>query len=239
MLERLSSGWFGVLVGVTGNEAAEAFSLCARMHLLADEESPDDVLPIAAKDRRLSRYHLETSAQHRARLINAWEIYARGGSEEATLLELDAAGYGPASKVGSWGASGVNWGASGYAWGDVGACIERRPEAYGPRGEAPPYWSQYWIVFGLGMHPVTGPPVPWGSFVWGDTYDGVWGPIGYSADFRRTILGIVRKWKPCRWVFRGFRFRIGELSKWGQTGFAWGQAGLVWGGVIDVEVPLS
>src|SRR6185436_9916598 len=95
MLEPLSSGWFGVLVGLTGDTAGEAWSLCARMHLLADPESPDDILPIAARDRRLPRYPLESAAQHRARLIDAWNIYKGGGSEESIATQLRAAGYGP------------------------------------------------------------------------------------------------------------------------------------------------
>jgi len=436
MRAELAGGFFGVLAGVTADSAHEAMTLSARMHLLDDPESPDDVLPIIAEDRRLARYYLETPEQHRERLGNAWEIYAKGASERALQDEADSAGFGPTNKIGTWGASGVLWGgtdyvpivgnlgslagagnllvpyppdikqgallvvmlaresahdsppagwvlvsqdsitnnqqifariapdpgtlpsdltiavtgagghrarmlvfncgsghwagtvtanftsvvqssgsgnlvpnpyntsgpaltflaytttssvtpqspwtelfddssaglgmqaqltnvgagatmatiASGgpswalcsfkllipvqprYAWGDRGVRVEYRPTATGPRGEAAPYWSQYWVVFDSGYHPVFGLPIPWGTFVWGDTYDGVWGPLGYSQDFKRTALGLVKKWKPSRWVFRGFVFKIGGIQTWGQSGHTWGEAGGVWGGALEIPV---
>lgn len=439
MREDLESAFFGILAGVTADTHQETATLCARMHLLDDEESPDDILPIIAEDRRLGRYYLETATEHRARLIDAWNIYAKGASERAMQDETDSAGFGPANKMGTWGASGVLWGGTdytplvgalgsqsgagtlsvpyptgiqqgallilmlaresahdsapsgwtlierddvtnsqaiyariapdpatlganlsytvtgagghlarilsfncgsghwitpvtanfasiaeavssgsiipnpanttgprltfitysststvsspspwvelfddasagvglqaqivngaaaassatiaggggpswaltsfrlyvpqqpAYAWGDRGTRFEYRPFEPGPRGENPPYWSQYWVVFDVGMHPVSGPPIPWGTFVWGDTYEGVWGPVGYSQDFKRTAIGIVKKWKSSRWVFRGFVFKIGTLRTWGQSGFTWGQSGLVWGGAIEVPVPV-
>lgn len=238
MKEPLAAGFFGVLVGIVADTHQETATLAAGMHLLNNPDSPDDVLPIIAKDRRLPRYYLETAAQHRDRLWNAWDIYAKGGSERAVVDELDAAGWGPALKAGVVGASGIVVGAAGYMWGDRGTRVHFRPFAPGPRAEPPPYWSQYWITFGPGMHPIIGPPIPWGDFTWGDTYDGVWGPLGYSDDFKRAALGIVRKWKPPRWVFRGFRFILLGI-RLGDPDFVVGASGTVWGDVIEAPVPIS
>jgi Phage tail protein (Tail_P2_I) len=235
-----AAAFFGVLVGVTADTAQEVWTLCCRMHLLDDPESPDDALPFLARDRRLDRYPLETPAQHRQRLIDAWETYALGGSETNINEQLRAAGYGPTTRSPAWGEPGLPWGGTGYAWGDLGTYIQFRPQELGPRGEPAPYWSQFWVVFAPGFHPVVGPPIPWGTFVWGDTYDGVWGPLGYSQEFKRTIAGIIRKWKPSRYVCRGFLFKLGTLDvAWGYPGHAWGTAGLIWGGGIEVPLPLS
>jgi hypothetical protein len=152
---------------------------------------------------------------------------------------MRAAGFGPANHSPAWGEPGLPWGEPGYAWSDFGTYIQFRPYALGPRGEPAPYWSQFWIVFAFGYHPVTGPPTPWGQFVWGDTGEWVWRPAGYSRDFSRTIRGIIKKWKPSRWVCRGFLFKTGVQLQWGEPGFAWGDPGLIWGGGIEVPLPLS
>jgi len=234
-----ASAFFGVLVGVLADSHQEAATLAARMHLLDDEQSPDDILPIIAKDRKLERYYLETAAQHRQRLIGAWGIYAIAGSETVILEQLRAAGFGPTVLMPEWGEPGPEWGEPGYTWGDLGAYIQFRPWENGPRGEPAPYWSQYWVVFKSGFHPVTGPPTPWGNFVWGDIGEWVWRPAGYSRDFARTIRSIVKKWKPSRWISRGFVFKIGQELLWGTPGFDWGDPGLMWGGGMTVSLPLA
>src|SRR5690348_6886634 len=81
MRSPLSGGWFGVTLAVTGNQAIESWIVAARMHLLDDPQSPDDVLPVIAQDRKLPRYPLETDDQHRQRLIDAWDIYELAGTE--------------------------------------------------------------------------------------------------------------------------------------------------------------
>lgn len=186
MRGRLGQGRWGILCGLIFDEAIEAWTLCLLMAMLADKQSPDDVLPIVARDRRLDRYHLESAAQHRQRLIDAWDIYAYAGTEHVIEQQLAAAGY-------------------------PGAFVEFRPSEKGPRGEAPPYRTQFWVVFPANSHPVTGPPKPWGTFIWGQTWldtPGVWAPMGLTAEFYRTVLGIVLKWKPSTYVFRGFTFQL-------------------------------
>jgi hypothetical protein len=227
------------LVGIPADEAAEAWFLCSRMHLLADAESPDDVLPLLSKDRRLPRYPLETEAQHRARLLGAWSIYELGGTERVIETQIRAAGYGPTAQIDRWAQPGLTWGQSGFTWANVGAFVQFRPQATGPRGEAAPYRTQFWLVFGEGFHPVIDDMIPWGEFEWGDHSDGVWSYIGYTDDLIRTLLGIVYKWKPSDHVFRGFRFRLGGIHTWAAPGHAWAEMPNRWGNSLDVDVELG
>ncbi len=234
-----TAAFMGVTLGATQDLMVEAWILATRMALLDDPESPDDVLPVIGRDRRLPQYHEEVDADYRARLIAAWEIYEEGGTEEVIEKQLTAAGYGPTTTMGPWGGPGANWGEAGHFWNDRGAYVQFRPTALGPRGEAAPYRTQFWVVFQDGFHPVTGLPIPWGDFVWGETHTGVWGPQGYDRDFQQTVEGIVRKWKPHDWVFRGFVFKIGT-DPWAIGETLWGDSGgVVWGGGIEVNVPLK
>lgn len=205
----ISSGFFGVVFGMTADEAVESWMLACRMPLLLDPQSPDDVLPYIAEDRRLPRYSTETAAQHRQRLWDAWNIYLEAGCEEAIEKQILAAGWGPDVFLGDY-KSDVPY-KSDYFYKDRGAFVEFRPDATGPRGESPPYRTQFWVVFNEGFHPVTGLPIPWGQFVWGDTSEGVWGPRGYSRTFAKEIIGIIKKWKPSDHVFRGFTFIINNI----------------------------
>ncbi len=231
------SGFVGVTLGLTADEAAETQILACRMHLLDDPESPDDVLPYLARDRKLPRYPGETAAQHRARLIAAWEIYDETGTEEVIEKQLLAAGYGPDVFIGDFGNPDVAFGDPQYFFADRGAYVDFRPDETGPRGEAPPYRTQFWVVFGEGFHPVVGPPIPWGDFVWGDTSVGVWGPQGYDREFQQTIEGIVRKWKPHDYVFRGFTFVINNIP-FGDESVSFGDETIIFGGTYSVDVPL-
>lgn len=235
----LSGGWFGVLLAVTGNVNQEVWLLASRFHLLDDPASPDDVLPLIAQDRRLPRYPLETADQHRQRLIDAWDIYPLGGTEYVIESQLRAAGFGPTNLIQTWGQAGHTWGQAGYAWADLGAFVEFRPYREGPRGEPPPYRTQFWITFSYGYHPLQYAMIPWGSFEWGDSEDGVWSYVGMTDDFVRTIMGIILKWKPSDHVFRGFRFRFGGITTWGQAGHTWGEAANTWGNAIEWDVPLG
>ena len=243
MLGDLSAGWWCVLVSLPGDEAAEAWSLCCRMPLLADEESPDDVLPVVALDRKLPRYPLESPAQHRARLIDAWSIYEYAGTEYVIETQLRAAGYGPTDLIGDFGNPDIVFGDTDYFFGDLGAFVQFRPAATGPRGEPAPYRTQFWVVFNEGFHPVTGGAAPWGSWTWGDTWvdppgSGVWALEGLGVDDYRTIIGIVKKWKPVDHVLRGFLFIINNID-FGDTGVTFGDTGILFGGAQSIDLPLG
>lgn len=189
---RLSSAWFGVLDSLTGDLLAEGESLALRAPWLRDSESPDDVLPLVGGERGMPRYPGETAAQYRARLLDAWNAYTFAGAEQTIVAQFAHAGY-------------------------PGTEIQFDAAALGPNGEAAPYWSQFWVYFPLSSgHPVTGNGPTWGSFNYGDGT--VYG-LGVTVGFYQLIHGIVRKWKPTRWICRGFIF---ELAVGGPVEIAFG-----------------
>lgn len=179
--QELSAGWFGVLCGYTGDLIADGLGLALRLAWLADPESPDDVLPLVGKERGMPRYPGETPAQYRARLLDAWNAYTFAGAEQTIVAQFAHAGY-------------------------PGTVITFDAAALGPNGEAAPYWSQFWVTFPFSSgHPVTSPGPTWGSFNYGDGT--VYG-LGVTVAFYQLIHGIVRKWKPTRWICRGFIFEL-------------------------------
>lgn len=241
MRQPLSGAWYGATLEIPGNEAVEAWLIACRMHLLDDPESPDDVLPLLAQDRKLPRYSQETAAQHRARLIDAWNIYDLEGTEAVIQTQIRASGYGPTTLLGDYGNPNVIYGDTRYTYADLGAYVEFRPNERGPRNEAPPYRTQFWLVFNQGFHPVTGQPLPWGTWTWGDTWltvPGVWAPSGMTADFYRTIMGIVLKWKPSDHVFRGFTFIVNDIP-YAKPTTTYGDSTIIYGGSINIDVPLG
>lgn len=184
--QRLSAGFFGILHGLTGDQLADGMSLAARMVLLKDAASPDDVLPLIGDERGMPRYPVETAARYRARLIGAWSAYVFAGAEKTIIAQFAAAGY-------------------------PGVTIVFDAAALGPNGEAAPYWSQFWIYFPHSSgHPVTGDGQKWGAFNYGDgTLYGVQISV---VGFYQLLHGITRKWKPTRWICRGWRFQLADLS---------------------------
>ncbi len=182
--QRLSAGFFGVLAGLTGDLIAQGMSVAVRMPLLRDSESPDDVLPLIGDERGIPHYSAESLASYRARLIGAWDAYANIG-ESTIPAQFAAAGY-------------------------PGVTITFDAAALGPNGEAAPYWSQFWVYFPYSSgHPVTSQGPLWGAFNYGD---GTIYGIGVSVAFYQLIHGIARKWKPTRWICRGFIFQLADTS---------------------------
>jgi hypothetical protein len=164
---------------------ADGMSIAARTFMLKDPMSPDDVLPLIGDERGMPRYPVETPAQYRARLIAAWQAYKFAGSEGTICAQFAAAGY-------------------------PGVTITFDAAALGPNGEAAPYWSQFWVSFPYSSgHPVTSHGTNWGAFNYGDGT--VYG-LGVSVGFYALIHGIVRKWKPSRWICRGFKFELADTS---------------------------
>ncbi len=181
----LSAGWFGVLHGLTGDMIGDGMSYAARTFMLKDSESPNDVLPLIGSERGMPRYPIETPAQYRARLIGAWEAYKFAGAEQTIVSQFAAAGY-------------------------PGTTITFNAAALGPNGEAAPYWSQFWVSFPYSSgHPVTSHGKNWGAFNFGD---GTIYGVDASPAFYALIHGIVRKWKPSRWICRGFKFELVDTS---------------------------
>lgn len=198
----LSAGWFGVLHGLTGDVIAQGMTDAVRMPWLRDPASPDDVLPMVGNERGIPRYPGESVASYRARLVDAWDAYQFAGAALSIESQLQAYGY-PGQ-------------------------VTFFPGLDGPNGQPAPYWSQFWLVFPSGTHPVTSEGPPWDSFNWDD--GSLWGPLGYTPEFAATLHAIVNKWKPVQWICRGFIFENGT-AVW--DGFNWDD-GAVWNGAIEV-----
>lgn len=183
--QALSGGLFGVLASLTGDLNADGLSNALKLAWLADPASPDDVLPLVGSERGMPRYPGETAAQYRARLLDAWNAYKFAGSEGTIVQQFAHAGY-------------------------PGTEIQFDAAALGPNGEAAPYWSQFWVYFPYSSgHPVTGDGPQWGAFNYGDGT--VYG-LGVTVGFYQLIHGIVGKWKPVRWICRGFIFELADTS---------------------------
>jgi hypothetical protein len=185
LLGPLSEAFVAVTQSLTADLLADGLRLALRMPWLLDEESPDDILPLIGKERRMPAYPAETPAQYRLRLWRAWDAYAYAGSEFCLTDQLAAAGY-PNCQV---------------------IYYPARP---GPNGQSP-YWSQFWIRFPEGSHEVVRIGSNWDGFTWDDGT--VWGPAYFPPLFVATIRGIVAKWKPVDWICRGFLFEIGD-ARW-------------------------
>jgi len=162
-----------------------------------------DALPLLGSETSLPRYPTESYVQHRDRVERAWQDWPFAGTFGPLIAQLAAAGY-------------------------PGVEVIFDDNAPGPHGQPAPYWSQFWLFFPIGSHPVTGAGQRWGSFLWGDGT--LWGPSGITYLELFTIRSIVRKWKPGDWVCRGLQFELTRPT-WGS--FNWGD-GTVWGGVVSV-----
>jgi hypothetical protein len=200
LLGDLSGAFVGVVFSQVADTLAEGMSLAVRMGWLLDPDSPPDVLPMIGQERGMQRYPIEADVQHRARLHGAWEAYLQAGTVHAIVSQFAAAGYE--------------------------VRVQRLPDRPGPDGG--PWWSQFWVIFPPGTHPITGVGPTWGSFSWGDGT--LYGPGGMTAEFAALIRGIVRDWKSSRWICRGFIFELGD-ALWG--GFDWGD-GTVYGGYAEI-----
>jgi hypothetical protein len=175
----LSGPFVQTVLGVAADTYAQGMAIAHRMGWLLDEESPNDTLPLFAIERRMPRYPSETPANHRARLHGAWDTYARAGSKAVIREQLAAMGFETVVILDAWELPLLN-----------------------PSGG----WSQFWIFFPAGTHPVTGQGPSIGSF---DVGDGTTiGPLGLTPGQLKAMRALVRKWKPSQWVGRQFRFVI-------------------------------
>lgn len=166
--------------------------------------NPDDSLTLLGSESLLEAYPGETPAQHRARIADRWSTWQFAGDESSIESQLGKAGY-------------------------VGARVVFFADRAGPNNEPAPYWSQFWVYFPFGSHPVVSEGIPWDSFNWDDGT--TWGPEGITSEFLATIRGIVRKFKPGHWICRGFIFQLNNVT-W--DSFNWDD-GTTWGNEIEVE----
>lgn len=146
---------------------------------LAASCQPDDILPDIGTERgSMFRYPVETAEQYRARLQNAIEIWDYAATEQCVCSQLAIAGI-------------------------PGCRIVLHEDRVGPRGEDPPYLSQYWISIPRSSLPPLPRPV-WGRIRWGFF---AWGTWAIPLEYTDLILGIVKKFGDPTCFFRGVELR--------------------------------
>lgn len=185
------------------NSAAQGLVHALKAPWIRSDDGPAyDALALLGSEMSLPRYPVESWGQYKARLDRAWDDWPFAGAESSLIGQLAAAGY-------------------------PGAQILFFPSAPGPHGEAE-YWSQFWLYFPPGTHPVTGPGPAWDSFDWGDGT--LYGPAGLTLEYVETLFAIIKKWKPGHWICRGIIFGLTGAAIWGQ--FDWGDAN--YGGAVEL-----
>lgn len=165
--------FYGAL-GVLSDALADQQTRACMTGMLASSLSPDDVLPLAGRERGdLWRYAGESAESYRARLISAASTWEFAGADASVEGQLALAGF-------------------------TGATVVYDFAREGPAGEPAPYYSQFWVQI-----PETSlnliPPL-WGPNVYGCFW---WGYGALSADDAALFWGIVNKFKPVNHVCRG------------------------------------
>lgn len=177
--------WTKFLVGCNVNTdlLSEALAQALRSGWLHRDQLPADILEIAGDDRGLRQYPGETNEQYQARCNRAWSDWQFAGHETAIEGQLAAAGF-------------------------PGAQVVYYPDREGPRGEAAPYWSQFWVRIPLSVlwgrpNWITAPK--WGAVVWGCFW---WGAGALSVEDANLFWSIVKTWKPNDYVCRGIELGL-------------------------------
>lgn len=166
--------------------------------------APSDALPYHGLERLLPRWPTETDAEHRARLVAAWDTWATAGTSD-----------GPLDEGGSYGLAGMLRAAL------PGATVLIRPYNYPYRGPLRRgYWSEFWVVLKN-----TG----WLRRTFGDGSkwrDGsTWGSTATRAEVE-MVKNIIRTFKAahewCPAVVISFGGRTwGDGAKFGASGVVW------------------
>lgn len=196
LLGPLSTGFVGVVLGITGDTAEEGMSEGVKMPWLLEPTSPPDALPLIGSERRMPRYPGETDAQYRARLYGAWDTYQFGGDENTILGQLALAGF-PGAEI-----------------------FDPGNATFSP----PSYWSHFIIVFPLGTHTVTAAGPAYGSFNWGATNYGPVGLTADTAATIRGIIAKWKpvQWICRLIVFQVQGWAYGDGHNWGDASLTWG-----------------
>jgi len=125
-------GWgqkWTTAVGIEADASAQAGRVALRAPWLGHEDSPNDALIPAGAERRMPRYSVETDAEYRARLLNAWIAYRYAGSAQAITGQLEAFGFLDASVI---------------------SAIELGEPAHSD------WWSRFWVIIPIGAHSYSG-----------------------------------------------------------------------------------
>lgn len=99
-----------------------------------------------------------------------------------------------------------------YPWGGSSTAIERQLAAAGMPGAVragPGSWSEFWVYFAIGTHPVTSPGAPIDTPHHWTVGDGtIIGPEGITVAELYSLRELVKKWKHSQWVCRALVFQI-------------------------------
>lgn len=141
--------------------------------LLTEGQLHGDWLRLVGLARSLPQYPAESKEQYQSRLMRAWADWQFAGTDASIIGQLEAAGI-------------------------PGATIVTDASAVGPRGEAAPYWSQFWV--GIPSTSLNLVPPVWGEAFWGTFW---WGSAMVERSQAEMFWAIIRKFKPTDWFCRG------------------------------------
>lgn len=157
------------LIALFADFSSQALEEAFRAAWLAEDTSPDDILPLVGAERNMPQYPSETAAQYRTRLLDAWDAWEKAGTEQALLDQLNALGVG----------------AEIY----TNAEMLREPVLHPITGTT--WWSRFWVV--LTSAPGFGAGTTFNS---GATFgDGTLFGISGDPDVISAIRAIILKWK--------------------------------------------
>lgn len=85
------------LLALGADSIWESYRLAVKAGWLRTPNSPPDALPLVADERGLERTPFETDAQHRDRLLAAWDAWAYAGTRAFAAFALEPYGVDPDS----------------------------------------------------------------------------------------------------------------------------------------------
>lgn len=147
----------------------EGSAQAIKAHMLREDTSPDDALPLVGADRRMPRYDGETNLQYRNRMIDAWDAYELGGTAAAITGQLELFGL------------------------DNTRCISQHGGWAFENPVDTTNWSRFVVIIEQ-THPWTAGPGNYGTgLLYGSAL--TYGTDATPGELD-TVLGIIKKWKP-------------------------------------------
>jgi hypothetical protein len=129
--------------------------------------APDDAIPKIGKERNIPRYSNETVETYRNRLQDAWNTWAKAGTDKGILDQITLIGFSDATIVRN----------NQWDW-------DSNP------GNVATYWARFWVVLPTWPYNNDG---YWGDAgYWGD--GGSWGTEAPTT-ICKALIDAVRKWK--------------------------------------------
>lgn len=181
--------------------AIEAARLAVKLAWVKSPEQPPDALLYLGQERLLPAFPTEPAANHRARLADAWNIWATAGNPETLEASLASAGY-PLTVY------------ERHEW---------------PTKHPVGYWSIFWLLDSTNSIPASPPSTYGDGTTYGQpgVYYGMHGPSNLPA-IVDSIRKAIKKMRPAH-VILGHVIIPGTAPLYG-TGHKYGDVGLTYGG---------